>query len=93
MVGSFIAVSEQRVRLTSLQTRLPEELAVAVLQLADGLESLVIEQEQGVLAVRRLQRIDQIDQFICGEGGRTGSGDTGSSTVGAVQQTDGLAGL
>nr|DAG38648.1 MAG TPA: hypothetical protein [Caudoviricetes sp.] len=92
VVGSFIAVSEQRVRLTSLQTRLPEELAVAVLQLADGLESLVIEQEQGVLAVRRLQRIDQIDQFICGEGSRTGSGDTSGSTIGAVQQTDGLAG-
>lgn len=47
---------------------------------------------QGVLAVRRLQRIDQIDQFICGEGSRTGSGDTSGSTIGAVQQTDGLAG-
>ena len=44
-------VVEQLVRLTFLEAGLPEVLTVAVLQLSDGLDGAVVQQEDGLLAI------------------------------------------
>lgn len=47
-----------------LQRGLPQVVASAVLELADGLDGRIIKDPDGVLAVRSLEGIEQVDNLI-----------------------------
>ena len=71
--GSVYRITEDAVRFTCLEPRLPQILTSRVLELTDRCEGLVIHDKRSTLAVRSLQGIDQIDHFIRFDGSRSGS--------------------
>lgn len=73
-VGHILAfnhrVTEQRIRLASQQTRLPDKGTVAGLELADLRQRRRIHHPHRTLAIRRTQRMDQIEQLVLRVGRR-----------------------
>lgn len=66
-------VAENTIRLSGLQRRLPQILTVAVLQIAEFSNADIVGKENGILAVRTLQRIYKVDNLI---GGHLGGGSS-----------------
>ena len=70
---------------------LPQILPLVVLQLTDGLDRGVVHHPDRLPAVGGLQRVEQVDQLIGGDGGGAGGGDTSLGAAGSCEDTGGLA--
>ena len=83
-------VSKASAGFPCLKGRLPEILAVLVLEFAKSSHTLVIGEECGILAVRTLEGVDEVDNLICGYlGFGCGNNTDLCATVGG-KQTEGL---
>lgn len=65
-------IAEESVRLTGDEGRLPHVLAVQILELAEGSDGLVVQDELRVLSVGTLQGVYQIDDVVGLDGGLSG---------------------
>ena len=65
-------IAEESVRLTGDEGRLPHVLAVQILELAEGSDGLVVQDELRVLSVGTLQGVYQIDDVVGLDGGLCG---------------------
>src|SRR5215207_4212022 len=81
----------QRRRLAGAGRRLPEVVAVGVLELADRGLRLAVHDEGRVLAVAGLQRVDEVDELVGRAHGREGAGIAGAFP--AVSPSDKLVDL
>lgn len=82
-------IAEQLVRLTFLQTGLPEILTVAVLQPAEVLDRAVVQQKDRLFAIAGLHRMNQVDDLVRRDR-RTDCSYAGGRAVYTVKQTGGL---
>ena len=91
-LGSEVGTAKDSGNIAVLQSGLPEVVTGTVLQLADHLDSRIVQDPDGVLAIRSLQRIEQVDDLI----GSDRSGACGSHadlrTTGAIEDAGGLVG-
>ena len=84
---SEIGSSQDHVLLTIFDARLPQILAVAGLELSDQLDRGIVENPNGVLAVRRFEGIVQIHQLVCSNGCCAGRSNTDSAASSCIQDS------
>ena len=73
-----------------MQRGLPEILAAVVLQLADSANGGIVQNPNGVLPVRNIQTVEQIDNLVGGDCGSGGSSYTNLCTTIISEDTEGL---
>ena len=74
-----------------MQSGLPQILSVGVLQLADVLHGGVVQKPHGILAIGAVQRVEQVDQLVCGDSGRGSRRDAKLTAARGIENTRGLA--
>nr|DAU01013.1 MAG TPA: hypothetical protein [Caudoviricetes sp.] len=89
--GSVHRTVQQRVRLARAHAGLPEIIAVAVLEFAQGLHGGIVHDEHGIPAIGRAQGIEQIHDLIHGNGRGAGRGHAGLCAAGGGQNAQRLA--
>ena len=90
--GSEVGPAKDRGHIAVTEGRLPQVLAVVVLQLADELDGRIIQDPDGILAVRGLEAEIQVNQLIGGNGSRAGRSDTDLAATRGVEDAGRLGG-
>ena len=77
----FNRETAESVRLALCESRLPDVVAVAVLELADCLDCGIVQEEPCVSSVRSLDAVDQVNDLVCSDLVCCSSSDSDLSTV------------
>ena len=82
--------AEQSFVTTFLESLLPEVLTIVALELADGSHSVIVENPDGLSAVRSLYAVEEIDNLISGDSSTGGCGNTDFSAAFVCKNTEGF---
>lgn len=89
--GGVHRTAQQSIGSAFLQSGLPQILAILVLQQTDGVDGGVVQQPDGLLAVRRTQAVVEVDDLVGGDFGSRSGSQTQLCTFVIAEQTSGLA--
>ena len=90
--GSEVGPAKDRGHIAVTEGRLPQVLAVVVFQLADELDGRIIQDPDGVLAIRGFEAEVEVDQLIGGNGSRAGGSDADLAATRGVENAGRLGG-